>query len=147
MIEYDEEDLFPFPRDQVWRLLQAHLDDGSISKIHPLVRGQKTLAQNGASTVVQRTIDVLGKPRVSQWRITLNAPDASKFEILTSEGPWAEGSTVENRYADAPGGTRIQSHVRVQVKGIPFFLPQKGTARRVFATIDKEDRAYLMGSP
>jgi hypothetical protein len=146
MIEYDEEDLFPFPRDQVWRLLHAHLDDGTIGKIHPAVRSQRTLRREGEATVVERTIDVLGKPRVSQWRITFRPPDTSQYEILASEGPWVEGSGVENHYDEVSGGTHMRTHVRVQLKGLPFFLPQRGTARRVFSTVDREDRAFLMGS-
>jgi hypothetical protein len=66
MVEYDDEDLFPFPRDQVWKLLGAHTVDATISRIHPLVRTQKTVRRTDNEVVVQRAIDVRGKLMNSQ---------------------------------------------------------------------------------
>jgi hypothetical protein len=143
VIEYDETDLFPFPRDELWRLLTAHMDDDLIHQIHPLVRTQRTVSVDGDSKEVERSIDVLGRARNSRWRITLRAPDFSKYEILTSEGPWVPGSSVENHYLDAAGGTQILSHIKLQIKGLPFFLSQKRTSSRALAMIDREDRAFL----
>ncbi|MCI4365842.1 MAG: SRPBCC family protein [Thermoplasmata archaeon] len=143
MIEYEEEDLFPFPRDRVWTLLTAHLDDSMITKIHPLVRSQKTLSRSGEDTVVQRSIDVRGKLMNSQWKVTLRPPEYARYEILSSEGPWSEGSTVESQYSDGAGGTLIRSRVRAHIKVLPFFLPQKMMTKSVLKGIDQQDRAFL----
>jgi hypothetical protein len=81
----------------------------------------------------------------SQWKLTYRPPDFARFDIVTSEGPWAPGSFVENHYAEAPGGTRIRSHMNLKIPILPFFIPQKSAVRRVMATIDKEDRVFLRG--
>jgi hypothetical protein len=52
---------------------------------------------------------------------------------------------VENHYSDAPGGTRIRSHLNLKINVLPFFIPQKTAVRRVMSTIDNEDRAFLKG--
>jgi hypothetical protein len=147
MVEYEESELFPFPRERVWKLLRAHNDEGTIGRIHPLIKSQRTLSKNGDETTLQRSIDVRGKPLNSQWKITFRPPDYSKYEILASEGPWSEGSSVENQYSDAPGGTMIQSRMKLHISVLPFFLPQKAMSRRILNTIDKEDRAFLAHSP
>jgi hypothetical protein len=145
MAEYDEEGLFPFSRDRVWKLLTAHLDDATITRIHPLIRSQNTVRRTSDEVVVQRSIDVRGKLLGSQWKLTYRPPESARFEILASDGPWTPGSFVENHYSDVPGGTLIRSHLNLTVKGLPFFLPQKSVVRRVMTTIDNEDRAFLNG--
>jgi len=147
MVEYEESEVFPFPRDRVWKLLAAHLDPTTIGRIHPLIKGQKTLGTTGDQTTLQRTIDVRGKPLNSQWMITLRPPDFSSYEILASEGPYSEGSSVENHYSDAPGGTLIRSRMKLHISVLPFFLPQGLMARRVLDTIDREDRTFLSQTP
>jgi hypothetical protein len=147
MVEYEESDLFPFPRDRLWKLLLAHNDSATIGRIHPLIRSQATVAKNGDETTLQRMIDVRGRALSSQWKITFRPPDYSSYEILASEGPWAEGSSVENHYSDAPGGTLIRSRIKLRISVLPFFLPQKAMSRRILNTIDIEDRAFLTQLP
>ena len=143
MVEYQDDGIFPASRDQVWRLLRAHLDPEGITKIHPRVKSHALVSQDGDSALVRRTIDVRGKLLPSEWRITSRPPEMSRWEIVTSEGPWTAGSWIENHYTEAPGGTRIQTRGDVKVKVLPFFLPQRPVIRRVFADVDQEDIAYL----
>jgi len=146
-VEYEEEEVFPYPRDRVWELLQAHLDPSTIGRIHPLIRNQATITKNGEDTTLRRTIDARGRALGSQWKITLHPPDFSRYEILASEGPWSEGSCVENHYSDAPGGTLIRSRMKLHISVLPFILPQGLMVRRVLNTIDTEDRAFLAQVP
>jgi hypothetical protein len=147
MVEYEESDLFPFPRDRLWKLLQAHNDPATIGRIHPLIQRQSIVAQNGDETTLRRSIAIRGKSLTSDWRITFRPPDLSKYEILSSEGPWSEGSSVENHYSDNPVGTMIRSRIKLHIKVLPFFLPQKAMARRILNNIDREDRAFLAQLP
>jgi hypothetical protein len=147
MVVYEESELFPFPRERVWKLLQAHLDDATVGRIHPLIKGQTTVSKNGPDTVLQRTIDARGKLLNSQWKITQRPPDFFRFEVLAGEGPWSDGSSVESHYSEAPGGTLIQSRMNLHIKVLPFLLPQGRFARGVLDDIDREDRAYLSQMP
>ncbi len=146
-IEYEESDLFPFGREQLWRMLQAHLDDQQVSSIHPLILSQKVVTRDGESTTVERTIDARGRRLTSQWKLTYRPPDYSRWEVVGGEGPYAAGSSIENHYLPASGGTLIQSRMRLRVTVVPFFIPQRGLIRRVLNDIDREDRAYLSQHP
>jgi hypothetical protein len=139
MVAYEDDGVFPAPPDAVWTLLQAHLDDGRIHAIHPLVLTQRTLSHSGPETLVDRSIDVRGKSMLSRWKITYRPPEYARWDVVESEGPWAPGSYVENQYSSAPGGTRIQTRGDLKISVLPFFLPQKLTIRSVFARLDKED--------
>jgi len=143
MVEYLDDGIFPFPRDQVWRLLRAHQDPVEITAIHPLVKSHVVVRQDGDSVVVRRMIEVRGKLLPSEWKITSRPPDTSRWDILSSEGPWTAGSWIENTYTDAPGGTRIVTKGDVKVKVLPFLLPQRPFVRRIFNDIDQQDQAYL----
>jgi hypothetical protein len=143
VVEYQDEQLFPFPRDRVWKLLQDHVDDSLILKIHPLIKRQTTVSRSEEGAVVERVIDARGKPLVSQWRYTVRAPDYLKWEILSGTGPYAPGSVMENTYSEEAGGTRIRSKGRFKVTVAPFFVPQRAVLNRVFDTIDNEDRRWL----
>jgi Polyketide cyclase / dehydrase and lipid transport len=143
MVEYHDDGIFPFPRDQVWRLLRAHLDPVLISQIHPLVKSHEVVKEEGEVVTVRRSIDVRGKLVRSEWKITSRPPETSRWEIVTSEGPWSAGSWIENRYSDASGGTRIQTQGDVKVKVLPFFLPQGPFVRGIFRDIDEQDAAFL----
>jgi len=143
MAEYSEEALFPFPRDQVWKLLHAHWDDTTIRQIHPMIRAQKTMSRSANEVVLHRTIDARGKLLNSEWKITFRPPDFLRYEIGASEGPYASGSFVEIQYSDAPGGTRMRTHVKGRITVLPFFLPQKTFLKKVLADIDREDQAFL----
>jgi hypothetical protein len=143
MVAYEDETVFPAPKDAVWKLLLAHLDDAAIRQIHPQIVGQKTVSQDGTTTIVDRTIDVRGKQMTSRWKVTYRSPDSARWDIQSSEGPWATGSFLENTYSDAPGGTLIRSRGELKVSVLPFFIPQKGVIRKAFETIHSEDVAAL----
>lgn len=147
MVQYHESSTFPTSRERVWSLLRAHLDDLTISRIHPLIRSQRTTGRPSEGvTVVERSIDVRGRLLASTWKITYAPPDRARWEIVASEGPWAPGSSVENTYADVPGGTEIRTHADVRISVLPFFLSQKRTVRRIFDDIEREDRVFAAGS-
>lgn len=143
MVAYEEDWVFPAPLDAVWKLLQSHLDDARIRSIHPLIVGQRTLPGSGPEAMVERTIDVRGKSLRSTWKVTPRPPDYYRWEVTESEGPWAPGTYVENRYSAAPGGTRMQTRGELRISVLPFFLPQKSTIRRVLAQLDREDLAAV----
>ncbi|MCI4351868.1 MAG: SRPBCC family protein [Thermoplasmata archaeon] len=141
MVAYQDDDMFPAPPDVLWKLLDAHLDDSAIRRIHPLILSQRTLNRNGMETIVERTIDARGKSLKSKWKITYNRPQTARWEVFESEGPWAVGSYVVNRYSAAPGGTRIESRGDLKITVLPFFLPQKLVIRSVFGRLHNEDIA------
>jgi hypothetical protein len=143
MVDYDGEFVLPFPRERVWKLLHDHLDDALISRIHPLIKRQRTISTTGDLTVVERTIDARGKLVTSEWRVTVRPPDLFRWEILTSEGPYSPGSWLENTYVDEPGGTRVRTRGSLRISVLPFFLPQRAFINRVFDSIDTEDENYL----
>jgi len=145
MVEYSEEGIFPYPRTQVWKLLDAHLDDAQIVNIHSLIRAQKTLKRSANEALVERTIDARGKLMDSQWKISMRPPEFYRWEVVSGDGPYAPGSFIESQYSDASGGTRMRTHVKARITVLPFFLPQKTVLQRVLSDIDEEDRAYLKG--
>jgi hypothetical protein len=145
MVSYESDDLFPFPREQVWKLLAQHTDDAVISQIHPLIRGQHTVSRGDGSVVLERRIDARGKLVTSQWRLTSRPPESFRWEILASEGPYATGSWMENTLSEEGNGTRIRSRGELKVTVVPFFIPQRAVIRRVFDTIDAEDQRFLRG--
>ena len=142
---YESDEVFPYPREAVWRLLRDHTDDTLISRIHPLILTQRTVARSEGSATVDRTIDARGRSLASQWRYTYRAPDQLRWEVVSGTGPYAPGSWMENRYSDAPGGTRIQSRGELKISVLPFLLPQRPFLRRVLDSIDAEDQRYLRG--
>ncbi len=141
MVAYKDEGVFPVPPDVLWNLIQSHLDDQTISRIHPLVLSQQTVSRTDSEAIVDRTIDARGKPMRSKWRVTYHRPDSYRWEVLDGEGPWAVGSYLENRYSPAPGGTLIHSRGDLKITVIPFFLPQRSIIRRVLGDLDTEDLA------
>jgi len=142
MVAYEDEGVYPKPRAEVWNLLDDHLDDAKIRRIHSLISVQKTVQRTADETVVERWIDFRGKALRSIWRITYRPPDATRWEIVESQGPWAAGSFLENTYSDAPGGTLIRSKGDLRLSVLPFFIPQRSLVRRVLDTIQNEDLAY-----
>jgi hypothetical protein len=145
MVGYESDELFPFPRAQVWKLLEQHSDDAVISRIHPLINEQHTVSRADGSVVVERKIDARGKLLTSQWRLTPRPPDTFRWDILSSEGPYAPGSWMENTYTEEGSGTRIRSRAELKVTVVPFFIPQRAVIRRVLDTIDDEDQRFLRG--
>jgi Polyketide cyclase / dehydrase and lipid transport len=145
MVAYESDQVFPFPRERVWKLLNDHLDDELITKIHPLVKQSRTVSRDASSVVFDRKIDARGRILASQWRVTARPPDTFRWDIVTSNGPYAAGSWMENNYTEEGGSTRIRSRGDLKITVLPFFIPQRPIIRRVFDDIDAEDQAYLRG--
>jgi hypothetical protein len=143
MVRYADDDVFPAPRAAVWKLLAAHQKDELIHAIHPLVLHQTTVQPGSPESIVERVIDVRGKPMRSRWKLTNRPPEYARWEILESEGPWSPGSYVENQYGEVPGGTRIVTRADLHVKVLPFFFLQGMVIRKVLGDIDVEDRVFL----
>lgn len=147
MVVYEDQDVFPASREAIWKLLAAHRDDGTIGRIHALMRGQTTVSSSDAESVVDRVIDVRGKAMRSRWKLSYRPPEYSRWEIVESEGPWAKGSYIENWYSEAPGGTMMRSKGELRVSVLPFFMSQMKTIRKVFGDIQDEDIAFLRANP
>ncbi|MGI0129291.1 MAG: hypothetical protein ACREDE_03290 [Thermoplasmata archaeon] len=145
MVAYESDQSFPFPRVRVWKLLNDHLDDSLISKIHPLVKQSRTVSRDANAVVFDRTIDARGQILLSRWWLTARPPDTFRWEIVTSQGPYAAGSWMESSYTEEGGSTRIRSRGDLKVSILPFFIPQRPIIRRVFDDIDAEDQSYLRG--
>jgi hypothetical protein len=145
MVDYHDEAILPFPRQRIWQLIDAHLDPALIGRIHPLIRSQETVTSRPEETVLQRTIDVRGELMNSRWRLTSQPPEMFRWEVLQSDGPWAEGTWLENRYSEVPAGTRVESRGKLKVSVLPFLIPQSPVIRRVLSDLDVEDIAYLKG--
>ncbi|HYA54088.1 MAG TPA: SRPBCC family protein [Thermoplasmata archaeon] len=143
MVAYSEEDLFPAPREVVWRLLTDHLNDAKIVDIHPLIQSQKTVGRTGNDVIVDRVIDVNRKLKKSRWKVTYDPPERARWEVVESEGPWTVGSFLELTYADEGKSTRIRAHGEVTVLNLPFFLSQPRVIRKAFNDIQTEDVWYL----
>jgi hypothetical protein len=143
MVAYEDDGLFPATLEALWKLLEAHRDDAAISRVHPQVLSQRTLSRTDTEAIVERTIDAREKPLRSKWRITLHPPDVYRWDILASEGPWAVGNFIENRYSPSPGGTRIQSRGELKITVLPFFLSQRSFIRRILGDLDTEDLAAI----
>jgi hypothetical protein len=145
MVDYQSDELFPFPRERVWKLLHDHTDDSLIGRIHPLIRQQRTVSRSDDSAVVDRSIEARGRLLTSQWKYTFRRPDRLKWEITGGTGPYAPGSWLENTYIEDAGGTRIRSRGQFRITVVPFFIPQRTVVTRVLDTIDAEDQDYLRG--
>ena len=146
MVAYEFDQLFPFPRDRLWKLLNDHLDDQLITNLHPLVKESRTVSREGHTTVFDRKIDARGKILTSQWRVTAKPPDSFRWEIVTSEDPYAsgglDGGPIRRKSREAPGSAPGGD---LKITVLPFFIPQGPIIRRVFDDIDAEDQAYLRG--
>lgn len=143
MVSYRDRSVFPARREELWRLLRAHLDPDAIRSIHPLIQAQKLLRQEDDTTIVERVIEARGRRVTSQWKLTYQPPERSRWEIVGGDGPWAVGSYLENRYADDPGGTRIETRAELRIVVVPFFFPQGLIVRSILNRIDQEDQAQL----
>jgi hypothetical protein len=143
VVAYESREVFPRPIATVWDLLRLHLDDQKVRAIHPLILSQTTRETQGTSVLVERTIDVRGKPVRSVWRITYEPPHRARWDIVESAGPWTQGSWLENTYSEAPGGTTIETRAEMRIVGLPFFLSQRSWVGKVLDKIDSEDVAFL----
>jgi hypothetical protein len=142
-VEIQEEGVFPVARDAIWKLLDAHLDDSVIGRIHPLLKGQKTISRSSSVVLVDRWTDVRGKVLKSRWKVTVRPPDLYRWEIVDGEGPWTSGNYVENSYEVVSGGTRVRTRGELKINVVPFFVPQKSLIRKVLDQLDNEDLAFL----
>jgi hypothetical protein len=143
MVEYEDTDLFPAPREVVWKLLRDHVDDAKVLVIHPLIQSQKTVSRTDTETVVDRVIDVRRKLLPSRWKLTYHPPQKARWDIVESKGPWAPGSYLDVTYDEAHGGTQITARGDLTISVLPFFLSQKRTVRSVLNDVHAEDWNYI----
>jgi hypothetical protein len=147
MANYEDEEIFPASLDEVWRLLEAHNDPLEIVKIHPLVRSQEVVLQDGGTVLADRVIDARGRRLRSRWKVTMAPPDRYRWEVVSGEGPWSAGSYLENRFEAAAGGTLVRTRAELTFSVLPFFLPQGYFARRTMNEIGRQDLAYARAHP
>ena len=156
MVRVEVEGVIPIPRDTLWKVLALHLNDATISKIHPSILSQKTISQEGTRsyqdltlseiTTVEREVITAGRKWKCTWRIKVSPPEEYRFEVLASSGVLAAGSYIRNTYSDSPMGTRIVTVGEMHPMGIPRFL-QGWLVRRRLNRADKEDIEYLKNMP
>ena len=142
MARYEDRGVFPLLPEDLWKFLDQHLDDATVSRIHPDIVGQRTVRRDGEDTVVERSIRFRRDVLRSTWKITYHRPTRARWEIVAGDGPMATGSFLENQYSDAVGGTLIESRGEVTVVRFPRFL-QRRIARVALGRIDTQDRAFL----
>ncbi len=152
MVRVEVEGVIPVSRDALWKVLARHLDDGTISKIHPSIQSQKTISQEGTRsyqglslteiTTVEREVITAGRRWKCTWRMRVSPPNEYRFEVLASSGVLAAGSYISNSYSDSSRGTRIVTVGEMHPLGIPRFL-QGWLVRRNLNRADKEDIEYL----
>ena len=143
MKEYRDDGIINAPLSSVWTLINSHLDDAAIHAIHPECLEQTTESRGSPDSVVNRVIDVRGRPMKSRWKLTLRPPNFYRWEIVGGEGPWQTGTYVESTFSEAPGGTRIVTNGSLYISVLPFFLPQGVMIRRILAQIEAQDEARL----
>src|ERR1700693_2759252 len=101
MARYADEGVIPLNREQLWQFLELHTQEAAIRRIHPDILSQRTVSSSREGSVFDRGIKFFGKVRHSNWKLTYERPDVSRWEILESEGPMLTGSYLVNRYSDA----------------------------------------------
>ncbi|HTP54964.1 MAG TPA: SRPBCC family protein [Thermoplasmata archaeon] len=146
MVRYTDDTTVPVPRERLWRLLDLHSQDAVIPRIHPEVVSQETVSQKPGEYVVKRGVKVIRKVATANWKVTYQAPDRFRWEILDGNGPWSAGSYLSVAYSDVPGGTRMVSEGELTVVGLPGFL-QNRIVRSALARVHDEDAEYLSQNP
>jgi hypothetical protein len=141
----NQEGVFPVPREKIWRLIELHVDDNVIRKIHPSVLSSKQLNKEGNSWVFERKMRSYGGVFNLKWRFELMPMDCFRAEVISSTGGVAAGSSVENRFIDAGDFTKVSTKAEMSLIGIPSFL-QSWFLSRVFRQADKEDLRYVENS-
>jgi hypothetical protein len=62
MVAFEKNRVFPAPPEAAWRLLERRFDDTPIHAIHPLALSQTTVPRIGVGSILERTIDLRGRP-------------------------------------------------------------------------------------
>ncbi|MFY9716982.1 MAG: SRPBCC family protein [Thermoplasmata archaeon] len=146
MVRYSDDTTVPVTRERLWRLLDLHSQDAVISHIHPEVVSQETVSQKPGEYVVKRGVKVIRKVASANWKVTYQAPDRFRWDILDGNGPWSTGSYLSITYTDAPGGTRMITEGELTVVGLPGFL-QNRIVRSALGRVDDEDLEFLSKNP
>ncbi len=142
MVRVDMEGLFPASRDKFWKLMDLHLDEVAVRAIHPGIVSQKILTRERGEATFEREWRLSGRTWKATWKYELAPPEKYRFDILSSEGPVGKGSFLENKYAEAPGGTLVSTHGEMILQGVPRFM-QGIVVKRTLNRIDREDLNYL----
>lgn len=142
MVTVSADTIFQFPREKVWRLMELHMDDEVIRRIHPDVLTSKQLSRDGNCWVFERRMRAIRRTFNVTWRFELKPMETVREEIISSTGGIASGSFLENTYSDAGHSTRVSTTGEITLLGVPRFL-QARLLKRVFNQTDKEDLEYL----
>jgi len=142
MAQFTMESVFPASREQLWKVLNLHVEDDRIVKIHPNFLSQRQVSREGNRWVLERKIRLLGKNHTFTMAIDMAPPDLCRWEIVASDGLLTPGSFVENRYTEASEGTKVNTTVQITLKGVPSFL-QSWMIKRNLSQADDEDLEYL----
>jgi len=137
------ESIFPTPREQLWRVLELHVEGDQIRRIHPNILSQRLVSREGNRWVLERKMRLLGKNYTFTMAVEMAPPEMYRWEIVSSDGLLVPGSYVESRYTEGGEGTKVTTAVQMNLKGVPGFL-QSWIIKRNLSQADDEDLRYLM---
>ena len=140
------EGIFPAPREELWKLLKLHVEGSEITRIHGNVLSQREVSREGNRWVVERKLRLMGKEYMTTMAVTVAPPEMYRWEIVASDGLFAPGGFVENKYTEAEGGTKVTTSVEMTLKGVPGVL-QGWLIKRNLSQADGEDLKYLKKLP
>jgi hypothetical protein len=136
------EGVFPAPREELWRVLQLHVEDDQIGRIHSSILSQRQVRREENRWVLERKIRLLGKNYAVTMAVEMAPPEMYRWEIVASDGLLDPGSYIENRYAEAGEGTKVATTVQMTLKGVPRFL-HSWLIKKNLSQADDEDLEYL----
>jgi hypothetical protein len=142
MTKYSWESVFPAPREQLWRVLKLHVDDGQIGRIHPNILSQRQASRAGNRWVLERKVRLFGRSFNITMEVEMEPPEMYRWEIVASDAAPAPGSHVENRYSDAGEETKVSTTAEMTLRGVPGFL-QSWVVNRNLNRADGEDLKHL----
>lgn len=142
MVVVSEETVFPFPKEKVWRLIELHMDDQVVRKIHPGILSSRQLSREGDVWAFERSMRTRRRTFTLKWRFELKPMESLREEVISSTGGIAPGSFLENSYSAVGDSTKVSTRGNMILMGVPGFL-QGRLLKGVFSNTDKEDLRYL----
>lgn len=142
MVVVSEEVIYPFPRERVWRLMELHMDDEVVRRIHPSVLSSRKLSNQGNVWIFERTMHTRGRTFSLRWRFELKPKESVREDVVWSTGGIAPGSFLENTYSDINDFTKVSTRGNMVLLGVPGFL-QGRVLKSAFSETDNEDLKYL----
>ncbi len=144
MVRVSAEGVFPANRARLWRVLELHLDDSAIGKIHPFIISSRRVSKEQGGWVFERVWRRFGRTFVVTTRYDATPMERFRWEVTASTGGLVPGSYIENRYSEAgEGKTKIVTTGELKLRGVPGFL-QGWIVGRALDQSDDEDLRYLL---